>query len=185
MKSNNTEETCRRDGPGPEPPHFVDAPLGLKFRLIHERFKHSTNEEMQQYDLTYSQMWILWYLHMHEGERINQKELCVAAKVKHPTMVGLVRRMEAKGLITLENDPNDRRQNFVRITDRTKEIMDRQREDRKARDAALVKGFSEAEVDQLNNLLERVYNNLEADNATRSATGDQYAAHSAEGGDTQ
>lgn len=143
------------------PPRFEGAPLGLKFRLIHERFKSMTNEEMQQYDLTYSQMWILWYLNEHKGERVRQKDLCAAAQVKHPTMVGLLRRMEAKELIVLEADPDDRRQSLVSATDKAITTMERQRSERDARDRMLVDGMTEEEIQRLNTMLEIVYNNIE------------------------
>lgn len=148
-------------GCGPEPARFEDAPLGLKFRLIHEKFKLLSNLEMAQYDITYSQMWVLWYLLTHGNHQVRQKDLCEAANVKHPTMVGLIQRLEAKGLVALESDPEDRRQTIVRVTDKAQEIMDQQRAEHDARDLSLVDGMSADEIQQLNTLLEKVHTNLE------------------------
>lgn len=146
---------------GMEPPRFEKAPLGLKFRLIHERFKAVTNEEMQQFDLTYSQMWVLWYLINRKGTAVRQRDLCEAAHVKHPTMVGLLQRLEAKGLVTLAGDPDDRRQNLVSLTDKAEDIMRRQKATRDERDLQMVAGMNEREMQQLNTLLGKIYDNLE------------------------
>lgn len=143
------------------PPPFEGAPLGLKFQLIHGQLKALTNAEVKPYDLTYSQMWIMWYLQEHEGERVRQKDLCATARVKHPTMVGLLRRMEAKELVVLEADPADRRQSLVRPTDKAIELLQSQKAERDAKDRQLVEGMTPEDEQRLHELLEIVWHNLE------------------------
>ena len=41
---------------------FEDAPLGYKFKRIHEMFRARMNVDMKESDLTFSQMEILFYL---------------------------------------------------------------------------------------------------------------------------
>lgn len=146
---------------GMAPPPFESAPLGLKFRLIHGQLKAMTNEEVRPYDLTYSQMWIMWYLQEHEGEPVRQKDLCATARVKHPTMVGLLRRMEAKELVVLEEDPGDRRQSLVRATDKAIQLLQEQKAERDAKDRQLVEGMTPEDEQRLHELLEIVWHNIE------------------------
>lgn len=141
---------------------FEDAPLGYKFKRIHEMFCSRANADLKQIDLTYSQMEILFYL-SHHSQPVSQKELCEAIQVSHPTMIGLIRRMEEKGLLICQTDPGDRRKNSIEMTDKSREILEQTKKRHRQDDEMLVRGFSEEENRLLNELLSRVYRNMQQD----------------------
>ncbi|MGI6178008.1 MAG: MarR family winged helix-turn-helix transcriptional regulator [Eubacterium sp.] len=139
---------------------FKNAPLGFRFRLIHLEFVRHLREGLQENDLTYSQMMILRYLDRHEGENIDQKELCDALNVSHPTMVGLLSRMEEKEMIVRGRDPGNKRRKSISLGTRGNEIVEAQRKERRENDVRLVDGFTDEEKSELDKLLEKIYMNL-------------------------
>jgi MarR family transcriptional repressor of mepA len=149
-------------GEAPKDPmeRFRLAPLGFRFRLIHMEFVHHMREALEQNDLTYSQMMILKYLDKNEGRKIDQKELCDALNVTHPTMVGLLTRMEEKDIVVRGKDPDNRRRRVISLGARGREIVENQRRERRENDARLVDGFSDEEKKELDVLLEKIYANL-------------------------
>lgn len=142
---------------------FEGAPLGYKFKRIHDMFRARMNEEMKREDLTFSQMEILFYLLRHMEHPINQRELCAAIQVSHPTMIGLINRMEEKKLVVRKTDPANRRSHYIEMTAKAQEIMRRTKQQRARSDEELVKGFTKEQVEELNLLLAKVYCNMQSE----------------------
>ena len=142
---------------------FEDAPLGYKFKRIHEMFRARMNVDMKERDLTFSQMEILFYLEKHSDHAINQQELCDAVQVSHPTMIGLINRMEEKDLVVRRTDPLNRRSRYIEMTQKSQEILRQTRERRHRNDRMLVKGFTDEETKELNRLLGMVYRNMQSE----------------------
>lgn len=142
---------------------FEDAPLGYKFKRIHEMFRARMNVDMKENDLTFSQMEILFYLEKHSDHAINQQELCDAVQVSHPTMIGLINRMEEKDLVVRRTDPLNRRSRYIEMTQKSQEILRQTRERRHRNDRMLVKGFTDEETKELNRLLGMVYRNMQSE----------------------
>lgn len=142
---------------------FEDAPLGYKFKRIHEMFRARMNVDMKESDLTFSQMEILFYLEKHADHDINQQELCDAVQVSHPTMIGLINRMEEKDLVVRRTDPLNRRSRYIEMTQKSQEILRQTRERRHRNDRMLVKGFTDEETKELNRLLGMVYRNMQSE----------------------
>ena len=142
---------------------FEDAPLGYKFKRIHEMFRARMNEDMKRENLTCSQMEVLFYLEKHRDHPINQQELCEAVQVSHPTMIGLINRMEEKNLVVRRTDPENRRSRYIEMTPKAQEIMHRTKRQRARNDEKLVRGFTGDQVKELNALLAMVYRNMQSD----------------------
>ena len=142
---------------------FEDAPLGYKFKRIHEMFRARMNVDMKESDLTFSQMEILFYLEKHAAQAINQQELSDAVQVSHPTMIGLINRMEEKDLVVRRTDPLNRRSRYIEMTQKSQEILRQTRERRHRNDRMLVKGFTDEETKELNRLLGMVYRNMQSE----------------------
>lgn len=142
---------------------FEDAPLGYKFKRIHEMFRARMNVDMKESDLTFSQMEILFYLEKHSDHAINQQELCDAVQVSHPTMIGLINRMEEKDLVVRRTDPLNRRSRYIEMTQKSQEILRQTKERRHRNDRMLVKGFTDEETKELNRLLGMVYRNMQSE----------------------
>lgn len=98
---------------------------------------------------------------LHSGEKRSQTDLARLAKVEQSSMAQLLARMQRDGLITREPDPEDRRSSLISLSAEARERLPAGREVllQGARD--MTRGLSDAEVETLVSLLERVLANIE------------------------
>ena len=93
--------------------------------------------------------------------QMNIKQIEDALDVAHPTVVGLVGRLESAGFIECCVDENDRRYKHIRLLPKAYAIEQEIRQDRKRSEQILTAGMSPEEAGQLCRLLERVYANAD------------------------
>lgn len=99
---------------------------------------------------------------LHSGEKRSQTDLARYAKVEQPTMAQLLARMERDGLIMREPDPNDRRSSLISLTPEARARLPAGREVLLQGSRDMTRGLSDAEVETLVRLLERILTNIEA-----------------------
>ena len=133
--------------------------IGFLIKLISDKMKAHADASMRCSDLTFSQFHVLGFLAQHGGEGI-QKDLEEFLGVSHPTVVGLVSRLEKKGFITTWMDEQDRRVKRIRMTDKAIALGDEMKSSRNRREETLRRNMSDAEAAELTRLLRIVYGNV-------------------------
>lgn len=73
------------------------------------------DERLRPWGMTQATWRTLWILRS-EGRHLNQSELAARLGIETPTLVKILDRMEARGLVRREPDEHDRRQKRVGIT---------------------------------------------------------------------
>ena len=91
--------------------------IGYFFKRIDNRLKSNADAELGKHGLTFAQSRIIRFL-AERGGQTTQKEIEDYAHVSHPTIVGIVTRMEQSGFLSTCTDPSDKRNKVVRLTDR-------------------------------------------------------------------
>lgn len=134
--------------------------VGYQFKIIDERIKVRADEDLKRHDLTLTQTRVLGFL-IEMGGRTTQKEIEDDLQVSHPTVVGLVSRMEQKGFLTTRTDPMDRRNKLVELTEKAKMLDEAIDMTVEQHDRELLQGFSEQEIDTLKSFLDRIIRNLD------------------------
>ena len=134
--------------------------IGYLIKRIDNRMRQDYDVNLKQHDLTFSQVQVLFYIH-HNGGSVTQKELESFLKVSHPTVVGLVQRLEAHDYVTCSVDPNDKRNKIITLTDEAVELEEDLKNNRKQSISKLLAGMNNQEVDELIRLLSKVYENIE------------------------
>lgn len=134
--------------------------IGYQFKIIDERIKVRADEDLKRHDLTLTQTRVLGFL-TEMGGRTTQKEIEDDLQVSHPTVVGLVSRMEQKGFLTTRTDPMDRRNKLVELTEKAKMLDEAIDMTVEQHDRELLQGFSEQEIDTLKGFLDRIIHNLD------------------------
>lgn len=86
-----------------------------RIRMISNRMRARGDANMKERGLTFSQFQVLIILNKHDGT-MTQKELEREMKVSHPTMVGLLQRLEKSGYVVFKSDKNDKRIKIVKET---------------------------------------------------------------------
>ena len=133
--------------------------LGPLLKQINDRMQAAADEGMAKRDLTLAQARVLGFL-KRSGGQATQKDIEVHLAVSHPTVVGIVARMEKKGFIVCHPDSTDRRNKIVCLTQKAVEISDQIKVGIANAEAWLLRGFSDDETAQLKYLLERLLSNI-------------------------
>ena len=131
----------------------------LLFKHIWEREEKFANTKLSDFGLTYTQSNALEYIAENPGT-VTQKDLEEHMEIQHSAVVGIVSRLEAKGMVAFTSCEHDRRQKLLFPTELGKQIHNDIQEDKANVEAALLSGFSEEEAKQLETMLIRVYKNL-------------------------
>ena len=113
--------------------------------------------ELQPLGLTTAQWVVLHHVATHPGE--HQESVARALGVDAPTLVGVLGRLETRGLVERVPDPADRRRRLVRVTPAAEPAAGAACA--RAVNERAAAGLSEPEREQLRALLRRVLTNLE------------------------
>ena len=133
--------------------------IGHLFKLISDRMKANGDAKLKEKNLTFTQSQVLRYVRFHEG-KATQKEIEDYFKVSHPTVVGIVTRMENNGYLHCYTDVKDRRQKICELTEAGYAVCEIIHTEITEGEKLLVEGLSEAEIAELMRMLEIIYYNL-------------------------
>jgi len=97
-----------------------------------------------------------------KGETPSQRELADLLHVTPATIATSLKSLERNGYVVREMDPDDCRRNLISITPKAIEAMDEAHKVFTGVDEAMFAGFTEEEVEQLNQYHRRMLENLYA-----------------------
>lgn len=121
--------------------------------------ERALNTELSRYGIT-PQQWAVIATLVRSGP-ISQAALARTLRVEAPTVCRMLDVMERDGWVARENDPDDRRRKRIELAPAAEEVWAAMaRSARAVRETAL-KGFSDEERTQLQDLLARVRANLD------------------------
>ncbi|WP_029233204.1 MarR family winged helix-turn-helix transcriptional regulator [Butyrivibrio sp. VCB2006] len=135
-------------------------PISFKFKLIHEAFANMFNRQLREDDMTFSQLMVVSLLWERRDEKVTQKDISEALHIKHPTTIGLLKRLEEKEMVKVVVDPDNRRYRNIALTEKGEKFIQMNRERRIHNDENLVDGMTEEEIKTLRSLLDRVIDNM-------------------------
>lgn len=140
-----------------------EIPIGAKIKFIHLAFENRFNQNLQELNLTSSQMHLLVYLDRCEnaGKKINQRMIEKHLHLSNPTVTGLLQRLEAKGFVSRKVSDTDGRNKEIQQTDACKALHNEMHRRLDAENDRMVTGLSEAEIAELNRLLMVVLKNMQ------------------------
>ena len=134
--------------------------IGYLIKNIHDAMEKRSNANLKCYNLTFSQARVLMFLMNHEGIA-TQKQIEDFLKVSHPTVVGIVSRLEQNGYVTTWMDETDKRNKLVQHTPKAADVshalsvqLQEQREE-------LLGSLSKEDISKLETLLEVISQNFE------------------------
>ena len=134
---------------------------GYYIKRISDFIEADANRELEQFDITFSQARILSYLLGRKEKQTIQKDIEDFFELKHPTVIGILQRMEQKGFIVSEIDPKDRRQRIIKTTKQA-DYLEKEIDSHSAElEKYMVAGMTPEEVLSLKQLLYKVYRNID------------------------
>ena len=133
--------------------------VGYLIKSINDKLKVKADADLKRYDLTFAQSRVFAYL-QEKGGQATQKEIEVFLDVSHPTVVGIVSRMEQNGYVTCWQDEDKRNKN-VKLTSKARSLGMDMEQHMLENEKHLLAPLNEAETAQLKQLLIQIYNHLE------------------------
>ena len=135
-------------------------PIGFIIKLINDSIVAQVNLFLKPYEVTLRQLRILGYLHDNKDKLVTQKELEEELQVSHPTVVGILQRLEKKGLIKTFLNPNKKTMKIVTLIEYEAELFKNINNEKEKFENKLLAGFTDAEKVQLEEFLIRLHRNI-------------------------
>lgn len=141
---------------------MLEQAIGPRIKRICNAIDRKRTLDLEDLDLTSSQGMVLGYLVRNQEQDISPGELCKRFGLSHPTVTGILQRLEAKGFLRYAEDPADRRRKRILVTERALDCHARIRERFADTEERLTAGMDAAQRAQLLALLDQIVENMGA-----------------------
>lgn len=132
---------------------------GHRIRILHWCADQAMTEALAQMDLTAAQGRIMGYL-AHRKTAPCSRDIEEEFHLSHPTVSGLLSRLEKKGFIEFRPDPDDRRCKRIYILEKGLQCNDIMHKTILENEERMVKDFTPEEKAQFLSLLGRAITNM-------------------------
>ena len=132
---------------------------GRKARILHWCTEQAITRALEEMDLTSAQGHIMAYL-SHAKTPPCPKDIEEAFQLSHPTVSGLLSRLEKKSFIAMVTDEPDRRCKRIHVLPKGEECHDKMHETIRSIEDRLVEGFTPEEQALFSDFLARAIANL-------------------------
>ena len=133
---------------------------GVLIKKLDKVFKQNFDQELERVGLTFSQMRVLRFLEDNPNTKITQKDISKELDIQHSTTIGLLKRMQEKGLVTVVVDEDNRRCRNIFLTSKAEEISCEMERGRTIMENRIVASFTEEEKEIFYRLLNKAIDNL-------------------------
>ena len=133
---------------------------GHLIRILHWCTDQAMTDALNKVDLTAAQGRLMAFL-ARRGERPTYaKDVEAEFHLSHPTVSGLLSRLEQKDFLELKTDPKDRRSKRILISEKGLACHERMHAVILENESRIVRGFSEEEKAQFAQFLQRAIDNV-------------------------
>lgn len=136
------------------PTHF-----GHYARILHSCTDQAMTAALAEMDLTAAQGHILGYIHRRSTPPC-PRDIEETFRLTHPTVSGLLSRLEKKGFIEFRPDETDRRSKRIYILPKGTEVVETMHRTIEQNECRMLQGFTEEEKAQFAQLLLRAIENM-------------------------
>lgn len=130
--------------------------VGFYFKIIGDSTSAWGNRLGKESDLTLSQASVVGYLAQRGSQTTYQQDIGNYLSLSHATVGGVLKRMEAKGLVIIEPDLIDRRRKNVALSEAGRQASLALRETYRQLDERITSELTAQEEKQLSTLLQKV-----------------------------
>ena len=133
--------------------------IGCLLKMITDKIKMRADANLAQQGLTLTQSRVLGYLN-HNGGQATQKEIEGFLQVSHPTVAGIIGRMEQNGFVYCWLDPADKRSKIVCQTERAAAIAQDMHATIQATEQQMLRSLTREQIAALESTLRTIYADL-------------------------
>lgn len=134
--------------------------VGLLIKNISDTLLKLVNAFFSNEGITFSQVKAMSFISSSEEKRVTQKEIETFLGVSHPSVTGIIKRLEEKDLVKTEIFVDKGLKKSVALTKKGIEFEKKAYENQKAHEALLTKNLTSTEKKQLVSLLEKVQDSI-------------------------
>ena len=134
--------------------------LGHRVRILSQAIRQAIDRKLCDLDLTGQQSFIIRYLSERQDQVVYPKDIEKRFHLTHPTVSGVLQRLEAKDFVVLEPDRADRRCKRIRLTDRARRCDAAVGQAFETLECVMCSGMSSEEQQTLRRLLDQAAENL-------------------------
>lgn len=134
-------------------------PIGCLLKMITDKIKMRADADLAQQGLTLTQSRVLGYLNRNGGQA-TQKEIEGFLQVSHPTVAGIISRMEQNGFVRCRLDPADKRSKIVGQTERADAIAHEMQATINATEQQMLRSLTPEQIAALESALRTIYADL-------------------------
>ena len=127
--------------------------IGILFKQINDNLGRRANNELRKSGLTISQIRYLGFMYENGKERTPFKLLEKEFDVAQPTVAGIMRRLEKKGLVRTLPNEEDSRAKDASLTTSGKRVFENGKKHKKEMESLLTSGLSPQECKELRRML--------------------------------
>ena len=139
---------------------------GPRLRILHSCTDQAITGALEQMDLTASQGHIMGYL-AHHPEAPCSRDIEDAFQLSHPTVSGLLARLEKKGFIEFRSDDLDRRCKRIYVREKGLHCHELMHKTILENERRMTDGFTPEEKEVFSDLLQRAIRNMGGDPTPR------------------
>ena len=132
---------------------------GYLIRVLENCMGQAMNNALSSMDLTAAQGHIMGFI-THRKNPPCARDIEEAFQLSHPTVSGILSRLEQKSFIEMRPDAQDRRCKRIYILEKGLQLEETMHQTIRATEEKLVENFSEEEKTQFAALLQRAIDNL-------------------------
>lgn len=133
---------------------------GIILKKINNRLEAGKNRNLKEFDITRTQLDFLIYLYKQEEKKRTVSDIAAFFDIRHTSVLHVLKILEEKELIYRESGEKNPRYKHICLTHKSKELVQKVEPSLKSEGEILLKGFSEAEITELNRLLCHLYENI-------------------------
>ena len=134
--------------------------LSLLLKIVSNLFERELNNKISTLELTRTQCSVLGYLNRNVNKEINPRDIEKEFNLKRPTVTGILKRLEEKEFIIMEQSEIDKRYKQVKLTYKSREINNVMKKNLFEAENVLYKNLSEDDKKELYRILKIMMNNL-------------------------
>ena len=138
----------------------MTTPYGYFIRVLEKGTQQAMNNALASMDLTAAQGHVMGFI-THRSEPPCPKDIEEKFQLSHPTVSGILSRLEQKGFIEMRPDTHDRRCKRIYVLPKGMELDETMHQTIRATEEKMVKDFTEEEKTQFEVLLKRAIHNLD------------------------
>lgn len=135
-------------------------PYGHLIRILHSSSEQAMTIALEEVGLTAAQGHLLGHLTHHQDSPQYPRDIEEAFHLSHATVAGLLDRLEKKGFVELQTDPDDRRRRRIVPTEKAREFTQRVGQILDENEEKMLRGFSEKEQERFASYLQRAIHNV-------------------------